>query len=128
MQKRTLVRFGLFFGGALCVAGVGAVGGCRLAHDMVQVVPSHSIAPGRDGIAWVACRHTVAARQSNRSERDRRAFCQDLAEEVCHGSATYLDRGTGQAQANFYRERFQCARTVPIETASSDGATVLAGR
>lgn len=128
MQQRTLIRFGLFFGAALGVAGVGAMGGCRLARDMAQAVPSHSIAPDHTGIAWVACRHTVASRQSGRTERDRRTFCQELAEAVCHGQATYLDRGTGQAEANFYRERFQCAQAVPLDTVASNGATVLAGR
>ena len=84
------------------------MGGCQLARNMTRSESFRSIPPDAAGVAWVACRNTVGARQSGDSEQDRQAFCARMAEDVCGGSATYLDLGDGKASANRYRERFRC--------------------
>ncbi len=108
MQRRKMIRWGLLAAGVLLVAGMGAFGGRWLAGDLAGAEAFRSIPPDHQGIAWVACRSTVAAQGSSEAADDPQAFCQHVAERVCHGAATYLDLGTGQPQANRFRERFRC--------------------
>ena len=131
MQRRSMIRWGLLLAVVLLVAGGAVFGGHRLAGDLAKAESFRSIPPGRDGIAWVkpvddprrfgvlstgpdagslgsANAQLVAAQTPGTMTDDPQAFCQHVAERVCHGPATYLDLGTGAPQANRFRERFRC--------------------
>lgn len=108
MQRRSVIRWGLLLLVALLVAGGAAFGGHWLAGDLARAESFRSIPPGPDGIAWVACRGTLAAQTPGAVTDDAQAFCQHVAERLCHGPATYLDLGAGAPQANRFRERFRC--------------------
>lgn len=108
MQRRSMIRWGLLLAVVLLVAGGAVFGGHWLAGDLAKAEPFRSIPPNHDGVAWVACRGTVAAQAPGTTTDDPQAFCQHVAERVCHGPATYLDLGTGAPQANRFRERFRC--------------------
>lgn len=110
MQKRSVVRWGLLLAVVLLVAAGAVFGGHWLAGDLAKAEPFRSLPPGPDGIAWVACRGTVAAQQPGVVADDPQGNCQRIAERVCRGPATYLDLGDGFPQANRFRERFRCTR------------------
>lgn len=108
MQRRSKIRWSLLLAGVLLVGGGAVFGGHWLAGDLAGAESFRSIPPGPDGIAWVACRGTLAAQAPGTASDDPQAFCQQVAERVCRGPATYLDLGTGEPQANRFRERFRC--------------------
>lgn len=110
MQRRTWMRCGGYLLAGVVIVAAGAAGGHRLAQSMAQSVAFHSLPPDADGVAWVACRHTVGARRAGDSAAQRQAFCQRLAERLCGGAARYLGPGDEQPEASRYRERFRCAR------------------
>lgn len=109
MQRKSMIRWGLLLAVVLLVAGGAAFGGHWLAKDLAGAESFRSIPPGPDGIAWVACRGTLAVQAPGAATDDTQGHCQRVAEQVCHGPATYLDLGTGEPQANRFRERFRCA-------------------
>ncbi|HEU4670074.1 MAG TPA: hypothetical protein VFR91_05180 [Dyella sp.] len=108
MRRQSKIRWSLLLAGVLLVACGAVFGGRWLAGDLVGAESFRSIPPGPDGIAWVACRGTLAAQSSGAVTDDAQAFCQHVAEQLCHGPATYLDLGAGAPQANRFRERFRC--------------------
>ena len=108
MQRRSMIRWGLLLAGVLLVGGGALFGGHWLAGDLAGAETFRSIPPGPDGIAWVACRGTLAEQAPGTAGDDPQAFCQHVAERVCHGPASYLDLGEGLPQANRFRERFRC--------------------
>lgn len=108
MQRRTMKRVGVMLGGLAVVLGLGAFAGHWLASDMARTEAFRSLPPNHKGIAWVACHSTVEARSSSEAASHPRAFCQHVAEDVCHGPATYLDHGGHAREANRFRERFRC--------------------
>lgn len=113
MQRRTMKRVGGVLVGLTVVLGLGVLAGHRLAADMARTEAFRSLPPNHDGIAWVACHSTVEARSSSEAASDPQAFCQHVAEDVCHGPATYLDHGGQAWQANRFRERFRCGPSLP---------------
>lgn len=119
MQRRTMKRAGIALGGLALVLGLAVLAGHRLAADMTRAEAFRSLPPNASGIAWVACHSTVQARSSSEAANDPQAFCQHVAEDVCHGPATFLDHGGHAAQANRFRERFRCG---PASQPGLDGS------
>lgn len=108
MQRQTMKRVGVMLGGLAMVVGLGTFAGHLLAADMVKTEAFRSLPPNHKGIAWIACHSTVEARSSSEATSNPRAFCQSVAEDVCGGPATYLDRGGNAREANRFRDRYRC--------------------